>query len=252
MKLETVGDILAEMDAERHAIGANNPPSHEIIKASIDDLEVEARNWLDGEPIANADQAKAVATLIGMARDLCKAAEEKRKVAAKPFDDGKAQVQATWKPLIDRVERIAKAAKAAQTAWLVAEEARQRAEAARLAAEAEAAREAARIAYAEANPASLTEREGAEAALEAAAKAEAVAARATRQTATAKGDEGRAIGLRTYRVPVLVSLWDAAAHYFRARPDEFAAWVTEQAAKDVRAGVKSIPGFEIKEERKAA
>ncbi len=238
--------------SDRHAIGGNNPPAHEVIKAAIDDLEAEARNWLDGAPIATDGQSQSVATLIGMARDLGKAAEEKRKAEAKPFDDGKAQVQATWKPLIDRVERIAKVAKAAQTAWLIEQEKRQRAEAARLAAEAEAAREAARIAYAEANPASLTEREEAEAALEAAAKAEAVAARADRQTATAKGEEGRAIGLRTYRTPEIESLWDAAAHYFRERPDDFGKWVLEQAAKDIRAGVVSIPGIKIIEERRAA
>jgi hypothetical protein len=233
-------------------IGHNRPPAREAIAGRIEDLELEAGNWLDGEPIANAKQSEAVAALIAMARQLEKDADAERKAEAKPFDDGKAAVQAAWKPLIERVARIAAAAKEAQTAWLVQVERKQREEAARLAAEAAAAREAAQAAWRAANPASLAEREAAEAALKQAALADAAAERADRATATAKAGDARAIGLRTHKRPELVDLWDAAAHYFRARPEEFAAWVLDQAAKDIRAGVVNIPGIRIITERKAS
>ena len=37
------------MTDERHAIGANNPPR--TVFDEIDDLYLEASNWLDGQPV---------------------------------------------------------------------------------------------------------------------------------------------------------------------------------------------------------
>src|SRR3546814_8195285 len=76
-------------------IGHNNPPSpFDDIKAEIEALHEEARGWLDGEPVASQGQADALDKLKGMIRDAEKKAENLRKAEVKPFDDGKAAVQA--------------------------------------------------------------------------------------------------------------------------------------------------------------
>ena len=54
------------------------------------------KNWLDGEPIASAEQADKVSLLLDMIRKAEKAADESRVKENEPFDLGKAEVQARY------------------------------------------------------------------------------------------------------------------------------------------------------------
>src|SRR3546814_5281822 len=62
----------------------------------------------------------------------------------------------------------------------------------------------------------------------------------------------RAIGLRTYYTAELVDPVAALKHYKQAQPEALKAWLLDQGQKDVSAGKRAIPGFAIKEDRRAA
>jgi len=77
-----------------------------------------------------------------------------------------------------------------------------------------------------------------------------VAAKARdKDKALAKGGE-RATGLRSYFTPVLTDPKAALTHYVQTRPDELKAALLRLAEQDVREGKRSIPGFEITEEKR--
>jgi hypothetical protein len=236
-------------------LGHNHPPvtPYEAIKAHIDDLDMEARNYLDGEPIANEEQAKAVSKLLDDARKAKSAAEEQRKIEAKPFDDGKAEVQARYNPLCKdktgKCDLIAETCKQVLAPWLQKIDDEQKAEAKRLADEAEAKRAEAAVAL-QAASGNLSAREEAEDLLKAADTAEKAATSASKAKAHAKGGE-RAVGLRDVYTPVLVKPIDALRHYMIEQSDPLKAWLLDQANRDVRAGKRAIPGFEIQHERVA-
>lgn len=234
--------------------GHNNPPEptpFEAVKTHIDDLMTEARNWCDGASIDSQAQADAVGRLMDELRQAKKAADEARKVEAKPFDDGKAEVQARYNPLLKLTDTAVDACKAALAPWLMKLEAEKRAaaEAARKAAEAAAAEAAAAMRAADATD--LSAREAAEAKVEAATAAAKAATRAEGDRAHATGG-ARAVSLRTYWAPVMVSPQEALRHYVAQRPDDVKALLQSLAETDVREGKRQIPGFEIKEEKRVA
>src|SRR3546814_14426167 len=78
-----------------------------------------------------------------------------------------------------------------------------------------------------------------------------LAAKADKTKAHASGGS-RAIGLRTYYTAELVDTVAALKHYKQAQPEALKAWLLDQGQKDVSAGKRAIPGFEIKEDRRAA
>ncbi len=59
------------------------------------------------------------------------------------------------------------------------------------------------------------------------------------------------MSLRSVWTPTLTDPCAALKHYRERQPDELKAWLLSQAEKDVRAGARSIPGFEISETKKA-
>lgn len=232
------------------ALLANTPPEPAVLfKEEVDDLLLEARNFLDGEPIANEDQAEAVSSLLNRLRRVAKDADDARKAEKKPHDDAVKAVQAKWKPIIDKAELAASTAKEALAPWLrkVDEEQRAKAEAARI--EAERLAKVAAEAFA-GSVGNFKARDDAERLLGAAKAAEKHAAQAEKQKAHAKGGE-RAVGLVSTFTPKLVDSVEALKHYRARRPDELKEWLLEQARVDVRAGVRSIPGFTVNEERVA-
>lgn len=232
-------------------IGHNAPPVEQHA-LHIDDLYDEAKGFLDGEAIANQGQAEALGKLLSAFREARQGADEQRKVEAKPFDEGKAAVQAAWKPLIDKCERAEKIAKNAIGAWQIQLEAAQREAAAEAARVAEQERAAAQAKLAAAQGSErLQDAEEAEAALKAAKVAEADASKAEKaKPLVATG--GRSIGLRSYWEPTLTDSAAALRHYREKQPEALKAWLLDQAEKDVRLGVRSIPGFTIAEDRRAA
>src|ERR1044071_4924172 len=145
-------------DGTTAPMGHNNPPDPFLaIKVHVDDLMTEARAWCDGSAIETQQQADTVAKLIDEFRAASKAADEARKEEAKPFDEGKAAVQAKYAELIAEtkgqtgvIPRALNALKATLTPWLqkLERERREREEAARKEAEekAKAAAEALRAA----------------------------------------------------------------------------------------------------------
>jgi hypothetical protein len=239
-------------------IGDNNPPepinsAYEAIKLDIDDLFETAQGFLDGDPIENQETADLVNKLIDNARKARGAAEAQRKLEAKPFDDGKAAVQALWTPLTDekkgRCALIIDTAKRALTPWLnkLEEEKREVARKAREEADkaAAAAREALQVSI------DLEARERAEALLEEAKKAEKVATKAENSKAHAKGGEGRATGLRSRFHPEIVDPVILARHFWLTRREEVEEALLIIARKEVNAGARTIPGCNIIETRGA-
>lgn len=228
----------------------NTPADPAVLFAEeIADLFGEAKHWLDGEPIANEQQAEAVSALMNRARRLVKDADEARAAEKKPHDDAGKAVQAKWKPITSKGELAADTCRQALAPWLrkVEEEQRRAADLAR----AEADR-LAQLAL-EARQGSATDlqaREDAERLLKIADGARKDAVRAYKQKAHAKGGE-RAIGLVDVFTPVLTDSCAALRHYRETQPAELREWLLEQARKDVRSGVRSIPGFEIHHERNA-
>src|SRR5688500_5432459 len=93
---------------------SNAPADPAVLFAEeIDDLMLEARNYLDGNPIENEDQATAVSAILNRARRIAKDADETRKVEKRPHDDAARSVQAKWVPIISKAELAADTAKQA-------------------------------------------------------------------------------------------------------------------------------------------
>lgn len=232
------------------ALLSNLPPEPAVLfSEEIEDLLLEARNYLDGEPIANEEQATAVSSLLNRLRRLKNDADEARKIEKKPHDDAGKAVQAKWQPIISKADLAASTAKRVLAPWLqqVEEKQRAEAEAARVEAErlATIAREARQGAAGD-----LQAQEDAERLLKAAAAAEKDASRADKQKAHAKGGE-RAVGLVDRWTPELIDPVAALKHYRERTPELLKEWLLDQARADVRCGVRSIPGFTINHERAA-
>jgi DNA polymerase III epsilon subunit-like protein len=252
----------------RVRIGDNQPPADEsapatpeqpatfaTIKAEIEGLDIEARNWLDGEPIANEAQAADVAKLRDKLRDVAARAEKLRKEEAKPFDDGKAEVQGRYNPLIQKdrgkVDLALAACNSALAPWLRKKDDEQRAiaQAAELRAN-QAAYEAREAARGAADSTDLGKRESAQAMLDEAKGLMGEARRADAAKAQVTGGR-RAVGLKSVFRPELVDPAKALAYYRMEQPERLKEWLLEQAQADVRAGKRGdvIPGVVIHEDR---
>lgn len=228
-------------------IGHNRTP-FDLVKDAIEDLYGEAKQWLDGEPVTAKDQAEALNTLETKVRDAAKEAEKRRKEEAKPFDDGKAEVQARYKPVQAKADAALDAIKAALKPYLL-ELDRQQREAARLAKE-EADKKMAEAleAVRHRDAANLQSREDTEAKIAAAKAAEEAARKADKAKAHAKGD-GRATGIRTVYRAQMDNPREAAAWVWNERNDELMVFVQDMADKAVRAGARSLRGFNVIEEK---
>lgn len=231
--------------------GAPEPTPFELAAKAIEDVYAEAALWLDGAEVDSADLASGIDNLKKTIASARKSADEARKVEKKPFDDGAAEVQARYNSLLKKADLAKDACNKALEPWL-------KKEAARIEGEARAAREAAEALQRQAeeairasDAANLEERAAAEELVKAAKKAETVANKMERTTATAGGMLGRATGLRSYWVarlvaPVVAARWAWAAHH-----DEMIGFIEELAEKDVRLGKRDIPGFTVTEEKRA-
>lgn len=251
------------MTVAQPAIGHNQGPPlspFEAAKEKIESLYEEARLWLDGEPITTQGQADDLSNLLNMIRAAHAEADEARKEENKPFDEGKAEVQARYAELIaDTKAKKGKtilameACKKALAPWLEKLAAERKAIARKAREEADAQQRAAQEAVRAAQAATdLAAREAAEQQLQEAKQANAAAKRAEKDTAKAGNGVGRAVSLRTNYRPVLIDPMAAGAHYWgthhRAEIEQLFVTLAE---RDVRAGKRAIPGFEIIEEKTA-
>lgn len=237
------------------AIGHNQPPEptpYEAMKIHIEDLFDEAKGFLDGEPVTTQELADAIDKLKAMALEAEQTGEAQRKVEAKPFDDGKKEVQERWNPLVHKDtgkcrsiistcnKALAPFLKAKQDA-IDAEAARQQKVADDLAAEALAKHQAA-------NPDNLADKDEAEQALKLASQAQRLATQTSNTRAQARGGR-RATSLRDVWTPELADSAAALKHYKADRPEALKAWLIEQAEADIIAGKRVIPGFNIKHDQ---
>lgn len=235
------------------AIGHNNPPEptpYEAIKLHIEDLMETAQGFLDGEPITTQAVADEVGKLLDAARQADKAAEAQRKIEAKPFDDGKAEVQARFKPLSERCFLVVSTAKKALAPFLQAKQAQLDAEAAEARRIAEEKRAEALAARQASEATDLAARERTEALLKDADRAEREANRAGKGKAMAAGG-ARSTALRSVWTPELTDRRAALTYYMQSQPEELAEWLLGQAKRDVASGARSIPGFTISESKVA-
>jgi len=220
-----------------------------LFKEEVDDLLLEARNYLDGEPIANENQANAVSSLLNRLRRVTKDADETRKAEKRPHDDAAKAVQAKWTPILSKAELATSTAKEALAPWLRQIEEKQRAEAEAARAEADRLARIAAEAHAGATG-NLEAAEDAERLLKAADGAQRHAAKVEKQKAHARGGE-RAIGLVDVFTPVLTDALEALKHYRTKQPELLREWLLDQARGDVRTGARVIPGFTIEHTRVA-
>ena len=235
-------------------IGHNCPPlsPFEIAEKEVDDLYSEASLWLDGTKVDSQEIADGLGNLLNLIRAAEKRADAARVTEKKPHDDAAADVQARYKPLLDKTKRASDAIKKAVAGWLAEQERIRQAaaaEARRIADEAaEAARQAHRIAQ---QQGTLEDLADADDMLAAAKDAEKAATRVEKASVKTGGGIGRAVSLRTIYKPSLTDFQAACRHYYQRCPDDMKAWLQSMAERDVRAGMMDIPGFTINEEQVA-
>ncbi len=220
-------------------IGHNRSP-FELIAEEIDDLYGEAKNFADGEAIADQQTADAVTVLFEGLHAAGSKAEEQRKIEKKPHDDAAKAVQEKFRPLSDKVTRGKSALGELLASWRkkLADEAA--AKAAALKAEADAKLAAAQAAIRETSG-NLLAREEAEAELKDAKKLAAFAKRV----------DNAPTGLVTRWN---VSTKDAAAALdwaYNRDAVRFNELALEMAREAVRLGARALPGFTITEEKVA-
>lgn len=238
----------------RAVVGGNNPPEptpYEQAEQKVGDLWEEAKLWLDGAAVDNQAVADDIANLLDLIRGAKKFAEAQRKVEKEPFDKGAAEVQARYKPLLEKADLAADACKKALAPWLKKKEEAQRAEAERKRKEAEEKAAAAREALRAADAANLEARAQAEALVKQAKDAEKAANKAERQTATAGGGMGRATGLRTTYVATITDPIAFGRYAWGQCREEYQTFLQGLADRLVHGGARELPGVEIREERKA-
>ena len=229
-------------------IGHNNPPAYIEVFAEIDDLYGEAKNWADGEPIETEEQHDAVTKLYDGLHEAGKRADALRVDEKKPLDDAVKAIQDRYNPYVQPKKGKVDLGKAALgdllAAWRAAvqakkaEEARKaREEADRIAAEAQAAIRA--------SSGNLEAREHAEELLKEAKQVAGWAKKADKAATTGTG-------LRSYWVATLTDAGAALDWAYERDPARFTELVVAMANEAVRAGARSVPGFAVTEEKRAA
>jgi hypothetical protein len=231
-------------------IGHNQPDAFTLITESIDDLLLEANNFLDGKEIENEEQEAAVASILTRLRREANAADDLRKAERKPHADAADAVQEKWRPLLDKADTAVTTAKNALTSFLRKKDEAQRAAAQAATLEARRQAEAAAQAAEQASPSDLAGMTTARVLQENAAAAAKVAQKLDKARPQARGGE-RAVGLKSVWAPILTDSVAALRHYRERQPEALKSWLLEQAFKDVRAGAREIPGFTISETKTA-
>lgn len=171
-------------------IGHNNPPDP-ISDATtpFQGALLEAENWLDGRPVENIEQMKAVDALLKDIGAAEKALAAARDHYTKPLHEAwKAEI-ANWKPTIDDIAAKKKGLKAIGEAFKKAEREKREAEERARREEMEAARRAAEVAAQEAekNAGDMEAQRAADAAADAAREAQKAAIEAEKGRKEIKG-----------------------------------------------------------------
>jgi hypothetical protein len=223
-------------------IGHNQPPPFEFIGLHIEDLFQLVSDTLSGVEVVQNDEQDA--TLDGLLDDFRKAkktADEYRAAEKLPHDKAAKEVQAKWKPLLERCDMAAAEIKAKLTPY--------RAE--KIAAREKAVQQAREEADAKQRAAQEALRQSDD--LEARFAAEEQLKQATKLTAAANQADRSATGLRTSFVAEITDRRAALNHYIKINPDAFTALIQELADKDARSEAtrRDIPGILFSQKREA-
>ena len=228
-------------------IGDNNPPSpFDEAQFSIASLREEASHWLDGAEVTTQNEADAIAKLLDLVRKTKKEADDARKAEAKPFDDGKKEVQARYKPLLENCDRIASVCKAANLPWLQKMEEQRRQEEAAARKKAEEASAKAQAALQAAAATDIAAKEAAEDQIKIAKQAKKEANKAATQRGTAKGG-ARAMSLRTVYRHEIVNVREFARWCWDNEYDALVECLDAIAKRKVDAKFHTMPGVVVHE-----
>lgn len=229
----------------------DTPTAYETVKQEIEDLLEEAKHWADGEPITSQDMADAITTLHDSLHEAGKRADEARVAEKEPLDKAVKEIQDRYNKLIGNTKTTGKgkvvmgkeALQTLLTPWRT-----------RVAAEKEAAAKAARVeadriareaeAAIRASAGNLEEREKAEELLKEAMQVGRWAKREDKAATTGTG-------LRTVWHADLVDEALGLDWAYGKAPERFKDVVQQMANEAVRAGLRSVPGFVIWDERVA-
>lgn len=237
-----------DIDLNPRAVAGNNRAPHELLFNEIQELFDESKNWCDGEPITSEQMHDAVTKLYDGLHDAGKRADELRKDEKKPLDDQIKAIQDRYNIYIQPKKGKVDLGKAALgdmlAAWRAAV-AKQKEDVARKARE-EADRKAAEAQAAiRASSGNLAEREVAEEMLKEAKQADRFAKRQDKAATTGTG-------LRSVWVATLQDADSALDWAYGRDPVRFKEMVQQMANEAVRIGARSVPGFVVTEEKRAA
>lgn len=233
---------------DRHGIGGNQPPRHESFAMALEDLRLEAGNFLDGAEIENQRQADTIGQIVTAVRKLRSEADAARKEDKEPHLRAGQQVDETYRPILTTAENIIRSAQRPLTVWLEAIEEAQRKEAEAVREEARRVQDVVLQAQREA------EQQGN---LEALEKAQAMQDEADRLHKDAKLAEkakpqvagiGRAMGLRTVSVAVVEDHKALLQYIMRTNPEPLREWLGQYAQRALPA---VLPGVKVEHERRA-
>jgi hypothetical protein len=229
-----------DMVANDNGPALPNDPSVAAL-AAIDDLYGEAKHWADGQPIDSQEVHDEVARLYDSLHEAGAAAETLRVAEKKPLDEQVDAIQAKYNPYVQPKKGKVALGKEALGALLavwrkkVADEKEARAKAA--ADEAEKLRAVAVAAMRESSG-NLEAREVAEEKLAFSKDADRFAKRAEKAATTGTG-------LRTVWRSEITDIGAALDWAYERDEAAFLALVNDMAEREVRSGIRTIPGVRI-------
>jgi hypothetical protein len=223
------------------------PTPFEALTATINDLFDTAKDFADGQPIADAAMHDTIEKIYTHIHDSGRDLEALRVEEKKPLDDQVKAIQAAYNPFIQKDKGKVDLAKSSLgtllAAWRKQEADKKAAIAAAARLEAERAADEAQAAI-RASSGNLEARVMAEELL---AHSKSVAKDANRADRAAT----TGLGLRTVWRSECIDVEAALDHYYPLVPNTFLQLVEEQARVDVSLGKREIPGFRIWDEQRA-
>jgi hypothetical protein len=219
---------------------SNNPPAHEAFALHIEELFALVSDTTTGGEVTTDEQDAALDALMDDLRKARKDADAERAAEKKPHDDAAAEVQTRWKPLLARCDMGVTEIKKLLTPYRDAKQKAKDEEARKAREEAAEREKAAKDALRSSDD------------LETRFAAEADLKQARKLTAVANKIDRSATGLRTRWTATVTDYKPLLRYAMDRRPELLKEWLADFADSEVRAGVRSIPGVEIKEEKVAA
>lgn len=237
---------MSQIEAQQPAHGKNISPFEEIC-LEIDELYGESKNWTDGEPITTQQQHDAADRLYGGLHEAGKKADALRVEEKKPLDEQVDAIQARYNPYIQPKKGKVDIAKGALNtllaAWRNKQAIAKQALADKARKDAEEIEAAARQAFQDSQGNAIA-RADAERLADQSRAAQKEANKLDKQANTGNG-------LRTVWKAKLVDPRAAINHFWKKNEKEFIGLVELLAFREVHQGARTIPGFEVIEEKKA-